>query len=339
MRRTTAILTPVIAAALLAGCGGSSSGNSAKANGESAKSSVRTVRLVLPHTSIFTVGLPYAVAKEKGFFSKNGVKISPIFTKGGGANVVPVVSGAADVGMETGPSAIVAAAASGAPLRLVAATTTGSDILFFSKGGSPYKDEKSLSGQKVGISSPGSSTALAVEAVNEQLKADGLKPAVAQSLGSPPEQLAAVTTGQVAAGWTIPPTFFDKIDSGKLQLAFNGFKDLPAYADVVGRAAFTNVDFLKAQPEAVSGVLKAWQEAWDWAYANQDEAIKLWQAEAGVKGDPAILKKAFTYYQRPMFDGQVKGMDRVMKDYLAAGGKPVSPAQLAELVSGAPKAP
>lgn len=330
MRTTRTLIVPLITAAALAGCGGSSSDSGSSATDGTEQT--ERVRLVLPHAGIFTVGLPYAVAKQNGFFADEGIEVEPIFTKGGGANVVPVVSGAADVGMETGAGAVLAAKANGGPLCLVAGTTTGSDILFFSKAGSPYTDLKSLSGQKVGISSPGSSTDFALSAMNEQLKSEGLKSATAQPLGSTPEQLAAVTTNQVAAGWTIPPTFLDKVESGELQITFNAFDELPQYDEVVGRAQFVNVDYLKEHPELVSGVTDAWQQAWDWAFENQDEAIGIWQKEADVQGDPAILKKSFEYYSREMFDPELKGLDQAAKDHVAAGGKPLTSEQLDEVV-------
>lgn len=329
MRTTRAIFVPVVAAAVLAGCGSSPDSGTGDAGGAG---ETEKVRLVLPHAGIFTVGLPYAVAKKNGFFADNGVEVEPIFTSGGGANVLPVVSGAADVGMETGAGAVLAAAANGGPVCLVAGTTTGSDILFFSKGNSPYKDLPSLSGQKVGISSPGSSTDFALGAMNEDLEAEGLEPAQVQPLGSPPEQLAAVTTGQVAAGWTIPPTFLDKIESGELQIAFNAFDELPQYDEVVGRAQFVNAAYLDAHPEAVSGITDAWQQAWDWAFANQDEAIEAWRAEADIQGDPATLKKSFDFYERAMFDPEIKGLDQAVEDHVSAGGKPLTPEQLDKVV-------
>lgn len=336
MRMTRKAMAAVAVAVLMAGCGSSQEGaggdGEATAGGDGAQGT-QAVRVVLPHAGIFTVGLPYAVAKENGFFADNGLEVTPIFTSGGGANVQAVVSGSAEIGVETGPAAIFAAAANDAPVRLVAASTTGMDILFFSKGGSPYTDVESLSGQKVGISAPGSSTDFALSAINEQMESAGLDPAEKQPLGSPPEQLAAVETDQVAAGWTVPPTFLDKVDSGELQIAANTFEDLPEYQEVIGRATFTTAPFLEENPEAVSGFLKAWQQAWDWAFENQDEAIEMWRKEAQLQVDPATLKKSFDYYQRDMFDGAVRGVETALEDSVAAGGKPLSPEQLDELVA------
>ena len=51
----------------------------------------------------------------------------------------------------------------GAGLKILGADTTGMDILFFTKAGSPIKSIYALSGKKVGFSSPGSSSNVALQ--------------------------------------------------------------------------------------------------------------------------------------------------------------------------------
>jgi len=335
MRSTTGRLLGMCAVVTLtAACGSSASNSGSAPSGSSGQSGkVQQLSVVLPHANIFTVGLPYAVAQKQGFFARQGLSVTSIFTAGGGANVQAVLAGSANIGVETGPGALFAAAANGAPVRIFSASTNGLDILLFSKAGSAFTDPASLSGQKVGYSEPGSSSQVIVNALNKQLQAQGKAPAIGQALGGPPQQLAAVTTGQVAAGWTIPPTFLDKVKAGTLQIAVNGFRDMPEYRHIVGRVQFTTADFLKQHPDEIRGFVTAWQEAWDWAFAHEDQAIKIWQDQANVQGDPAALKQAFTYYQRDMFAAvPIDGIDVNLENSVAAGGKNLSPQQLKELV-------
>jgi len=336
MRKT--VVPTLCAVALImvsaAACGSSS--------GTGSPGGPQQIRVVLPHGTIFTVGLPYAVAEAKGFFKADGVEPVSTDSAGGGTTVRTVIAGSADIGVETGPAAIMSATANNAPLKIVASSTKGDDILLFVKGSSPIKSVEGLSGQKIGFSERGSSSDLNVEAINQLLTAKNLPPAVGVPVGSPPDSLTAVETDQVAAGWTIPPTFLDKVASGDLRIAVNGFKDVPALKEDASRVTFASTSYLEQHGDAVRGFLKAWQEAWTWSFANQDEAIKIWQQKYNLTAPTKDLKLAFDYYTPQMQKAlPIQGLDKVAARALAVKlvPSPITSEQLKKLVdtSYAPK--
>jgi NitT/TauT family transport system substrate-binding protein len=293
------------------------------------------VRLVLPHPTNFTVGLPYYVARDQGFFQKQGITVTPTFTSGGGSNVQAVIAGSADIGVETGPTAVFSADRHGAGLKIIAATTTGLDVLLFSKSDGPVKTLRDLSGQKVGYSEPGSSSNVAIDQVNAILRNDGLPPANGQAIGSPPAQLTAVQTGQIGAGWTAPPSFLDQVNAGKLRLLTHGSADYPEYKNVAVRVAFAHAAYLRDNPNQVRGFLTAWRDAWEWIFGHQDQVVELWKRDAGLNDSLATLKLAFPYYSTATQRvAPLDGMDQDMRDAVASGAldAPLTADQLAETV-------
>ncbi|MGH3319040.1 MAG: ABC transporter substrate-binding protein [Streptosporangiaceae bacterium] len=325
------------AALLAAGCGvpgGSSSSTSSR-------SGAVTVKLALPHKGLLTTSLPYAVAKARGFFKDQGINVQPVYTSGGGSTVQTTIGGNTDIAVETGPSAVFSAYEHGAKLKIIGATMTGLDILFFVKESSPYHSLKDLSGKKVGYSEPGSSSNVAVDQVNARLKKMGRAPAKPEAVGSPPDQLTAVQTGQIAAGFTAAPLFFDKVAAGKLRIVAEP-KDFPAYSDVAVRVAFTSADFAQQHAKAVRGFLAAWHKAWKWSFAHQKQATKIYKKAFDLDQDLASLRKSFDYYTPRMVRlAPVHGLDQAAKDALRFKliEKPLSDKELSEILdtSYAPK--
>jgi len=253
------------------------------------------IKIALPQATLFESGLPVYVAQVKGFYRKLGLDPEIINTKGGGDNVQTVVAGSADVGLATGPFAVMAAYARGAPVRIIASSFTGIDIFWFAKGDAPFRTYKDLGGQKVGFSEPGSSSDLALHALNRQLTAQGLKEVIPQAVGSPPDQLAAVKTGQIAAGFSAPVNFLDQVEKGDLRIVFKG-ADLEEYRHVTIRVQFVHAIFARAHPDAVRAFLAADKMARDFLFSNRDEAMQIWHDKAQQKLDVAFLKKVYDYY-------------------------------------------
>lgn len=340
-RRRTAL---GVAAAMLLALGLALVAGCAPPTAEQGPSGGATVRVVLPHPTNFTVGLPYYVARDQGFFQRHGITTSPTFTSGGGSNVQAVIAGSADIGVETGPSAVLSADQHGANLKIIAATTTGLDVLLFSKADGPIKTTRDLSGKQVGYSEPGSSSQVAVDQMNASLRDGGVPPALGQAIGSPPAQLTAVQTGQIAAGWTVPPTFLDQVKAGKLRLLTHGASDYPRYTNVAVRVAFVPAAYLQAHPDQVRGFLAAWHDAWEWSFAHQDEAIALWKRDASLNDPVDNLKQAFPYYSpRTQRLAPLDGFEQDVRDAVASGAipAPLSTEQIGRIVdtSYAPASP
>lgn len=304
----------------LAGCGTTNTEVTKPVSGNgsnSATNSPKPIKVAISHTSAFTVGLPYYVGVEKGFYQQAGLKLEAVFTKGGSTSVQAVIAGDADIATEIGTAAVLSAYMQGAPLKIIAASTTGLDLYWYVKADSPLNSIKDLSGQKVGFSNPGSSSYLGVAAINQLLKAQGLPPASAEAAGDQPENLSAVLTGQLAAGWGQPPFGGKEVRDGKIRILFKA-TDIEEYKNVAGRIIFGSSKFVKEQPETARAFLDAQWKSWQWIFDHPDEAIAIWIKGADLKDDPVDLKPGFDVYNLSMVRmAPLDGVQKIIDDALA----------------------
>lgn len=245
-----------------------------------------------------------------------------------------VIGGNVDVAVETGPASVMSAYEQGAQLKIVASTMTGLDVFYFAEGSSPYRTLEDLSGEKVGFSSPGSSTNVAVAAINSRLEEMGSPPAQTEAIGGPPDQLTAVQTGQIAAGFTAAPLFFDEIAAGNLRIVVEP-EDFTTHRNVVARVAFTSDEFAQQNPEALRGFLTAWQQAWQWSFDNKTEAIEIYKEAFDIDQDTASIEESFGYYSLDMVrPAPIEGLDTVVEDAVQFEliEEPPTEEQLSELV-------
>src|ERR1700691_2840263 len=214
-------------------------GAAACGNPTATKAAVGTspINVIVPDAGNFTSGMPVYVGLAQKFFAKQHLSVTVINTTGGATNVAAVLAGKGAIGVDTGPVSVIAADLHGADLKILGADTTGMDILFFAKAPGPVTSIRDLSGKKVGYSSPGSSSEVALDQVDAVLKADGLPPAQGVPIGGPPQEDTPVETGQVAAGFTAAPNLFSQVDSGGIRL-LTSVASYPAYKDVAVRVIF-----------------------------------------------------------------------------------------------------
>jgi NitT/TauT family transport system substrate-binding protein len=253
------------------------------------------LNLIVPDPGNFTSGLPVYVALAQGFFKKEHLSVTVVNTTGGATNVAAVLAGKGAIGVDTGPVSVMAANLHGADLKILGADTTGMDILFFTKASSSIKSIYDLSGKKVGFSSPGSSSNVALNVVNSDLKAKGMKPAVGEVIGGPPMEYTAVETNQVAAGFTAAPNLFSDVQNGGIRL-LTSLSSYPAYKNVAVRVIFGSGSYIKAHPTQVREFLTAWVQAWAFAFANHTRALTDWRNGAKLAEPVPVLSTGFSYY-------------------------------------------
>jgi NitT/TauT family transport system substrate-binding protein len=273
------------------------------------------VRVVLPHRVLFDISLPIYVAEEKGFYEKAGIKVSTIFARGGGDQVQILVAGDGDISIGTGLLATLSALEKGAPLKIVSAEFTGmGDLFWYVKGDSPIKTIDHLAGKKVGFSNPGASTHMGALAMAEWLKSKGLAEPQLLPAGSPPEQFTAVMTGQIDAGWSVPPFFLEEANKGNIRILLRG-AELPGLSDITIRVNLARSDFLRKRPEAMKSFLAATKKALDLIFSNPDEGLKIWIKNAKIKESPEVVKEAWKFYlPKSMVLTPIVGIDRSLSD-------------------------
>ena len=289
------------------------------------------LNLIVPDSGNFTSGLPVYVALEQGFFTKEHLSVTVVNTTGGATNVAAVLAGKGALGVDTGPVSVLAANLHGADLKILGADTTGMDILFFTKASGPIKSIYDLAGKKVGFSSPGSSSNVALTLINSDLRARGMKPAIGEVIGGPPMELTAVMTNQISAGFTAAPNLFSQVQGGSIRL-LTSLSSYPAYRNVAVRVIFGADSYLTSHPTQVREFLAAWSQAWAFAFAHHTQALTDWRSGAKLTEPVSVLAAGFRYYtpttQRLL---PLDGLQQDINDAVSLGvlKAPLTSAQLA----------
>src|SRR4249920_816670 len=99
------------------------------------------------------------VGQRAGIFKKHGLTLELLYTQGGGETMQAVISGSVEIGVAAGTPAVMGAFAKGAPVRILAAGTTGAgDLYWYVPADSAIRSFKDTDGKTVGYSTNGAST-------------------------------------------------------------------------------------------------------------------------------------------------------------------------------------
>ena len=232
-----------------------------------------TVTLASAQQSVGT--LPVVVAEQRGLFKAEGLKIEIVDFNGGGAAVQALAGGSTDLCLCAADHAV-RLANRGLGGAVVVALYDMHPYALLAKAGSSFTDLKSLKGQRVGITSPGSLTDNTLRFEIKQLGLDPDKDYELISVGLGGPMRAALDAGAVAGGmFTTPDT---QIELGVL----DGAKQ-PAYkvTDDFRTLAYPSLDLV-----AVGGWLKSHDAT---AKAVARAVVK---AEGLIQTDPTAIRAA-----------------------------------------------
>ncbi len=202
---------PAVASLLLAlvvtACGGNapaatSTPSALAASAAPATPSAPPTKIVVTYGSVAADVLPTYVALEAGLFLKNGLDVELQLISSSAAAVAALVSGKADF-TQAGGSEAISASVGGADLVVVALTSpTYSYIL---EAAADIKTPADLKGKKVGISTAGSSSDVAVRVALKKIGIDPDKDVSIVPIGGVPERTAAMQSGAIQATVANPP--------------------------------------------------------------------------------------------------------------------------------------
>jgi len=196
------------------------------------------------------------VGQRAGIFKKHGLTLDLLYTQGSGETQQAVIAESVDVGVAAGTMGAMSAFAKGAPVRIIAAETTGaSDLYWYVKADSPIKTIKDFDGKTVAYSTNGSSTHMVVMAFIKQF---GLK-VKAVATGGPIPTLTQVMSGQVDVGWAAPPDGLDQLDRGEIRYIANG-NDAEIFKGQTVRVNITNARTLATRGDAMKRFALAYRE-------------------------------------------------------------------------------
>lgn len=268
-------------------------------------------------------------ANENGYYKKLGLDVSYIRTRGGAETAHAVIAGDNQFGMDMGVLAAISSFAKGAPVRIVSSEMIGTpDVFWFVKADSKLKSVKDINGAKIAYSRPGSGTHMTLLTLVDYMK---LKPTLV-STGGVPGTRTQVMSGQVDAGWSVPPFGLDLVQQGKARILFKGDIVKPL-ANVSIRVNIVNSTWLAKHRDAARKFMQGYKMALDWMYGpGKKEATERFAKKN--KLSMAAAKAAVDFYKREYNALPVTGLDKAVKLALEYKriNKPLTKAQEKELV-------
>lgn len=234
--------------------------------------------------------IPVRVAMAKGYFKEQGIAIEPIFIRGGPAAVAALVSGDVDFGSIGGAQAIIRGKSRGLDLNIIGSISNKTNYILL--GNKETKGIENLRGKLVGVTGAGAFSDFAVRTF---LKRNGIDPdrdVTLRAIGGTTLRAAALEKGLIAAAPFSP--------EDAVRLINNGYSLIANLSDSLGIPQSMIVargEMLEKYPETSKRFLKALVLGVNLARTNKKEAIKA-GFEAGLKGDPEIVSKAYDLYFR-----------------------------------------
>ena len=257
---------------------------------------------------------------KQGFFQAEGLDLTITYTEGGASNEQALISGSVNIAVATGYMGILSAYTKGAPVRIISAEATGApDMFWYAKATSGIKSFKDLHGKTVAFSNPGSSSNLILQTL---LKEHNVTDAKMVSIGSAPNGLPQVMTGQLDAAWSVPPTGLNELSSKQIVIIAHG-NDSDAVRHETVRVNAVNLDWFKDHRDTAMRFLRAYAKSVEWAYSGKP-AYQLFASMSGQTVEQVeYMVKTF---QSPEQDQvmHIQGTQRVLDEALAAKRIPKS---------------
>jgi NitT/TauT family transport system substrate-binding protein len=269
------------------------------------------------------------VGIRAGIFQKNGLELETLYTQGGGETMQAVISGSADIGISAGTAAVLGAFAKGAPVRILAAGTTGTrDQYWYVPAASPIKTFSDTAGKTVAYSTNGASSHTTLLALIKTFNVEA-KP-IATGAGA--VTYTQVVTGQVDVGWAAPPFGLEPLAEGKIRIIAHG-TDAPTTRNQTVRVHIVNADALKSKADAIARYMKAYRETYAFLYDNP-EGVKVYAQYAKVSEALAVQIRDEFLPKQALSPDAVSGLDAITADAITFKvlAAPLTPEQTAEMI-------
>lgn len=268
------------------------------------------------------------LGQRAGIFKKHGIVLDFIPTQGAGETLQAVIAGT-DFGVGVATVGAMRAYVKGAPIRVLAATTTGArDIYWYVRANSSIKrPEDATSKYTIAYSTNGATSDYIVRAFAKELRVAARPIAT----GSPGPTLNQVLSGHVDIGWAAPPVGLQELQDGKTRILATG-NDVPEMRDQTIRVLVVNAKTLQQRGEAVVRFMRAYHEALDWMYSDP-QALKYYSEATGMS-EPLLAKSRQQFHPKEaLLPEKLVGLDSVMATGVKLGflNKPLSQQQLSEL--------
>jgi len=265
------------------------------------------LRVALPQKGLWETSITI-LGEKAGIFKKAGIELDILHTRGGSETMQAVLAGSVDVARANGILGTIGGYSRGAPIRITAASMTGSpDAFWYARADSGIETPQDMAGKKIGFSRPGSSTHLIALAVLDHFN---IKAEVVPS-GGPSESFTQTMSGQIDLGWSVPPFRLDDIAAGKLRIVARG-SDVTAMKDQTVRVNVTSASTLQNKRDLLVRFHEAWVQSLEYAYSD-DQALKDYAEFAGVTVDVARETRDKFYVKESMQPYRIGDLELSLK--------------------------
>ena len=277
-----------------------------------AANAARAVELNVTHFGTGMYGVPYAIAKEKGYFKEAGLDVTGFLTSaGGGTTVRNALASDLPYG-EVALPAVIAAAQQGLELTIVhGGVLSVSDQVWVSrKDDERIKTVQDLKGRKLGYSSPKSVTDMVTTMMLDDNKLTGQ--VERRPVGGIGAGLAALREGGVDMTYVTQPVWAK--EKANFRAVFVSTEWAPRVTQTVG---VVRTDFLKKNPDLIRKIIAARRKGVEFLLQNPAEAAAIMAKEYKVTLEDAkssindILATKGDYWSRGEFD--YDGMDVMLR--------------------------
>jgi NitT/TauT family transport system substrate-binding protein len=246
----------------------------------------QTKRIAVAYSAISATQTSFYMAKEGGYFEKNGLFVDPVYVASGTKVAQAVIAGEFPVALAGG--------------IIVNANLAGGDIAFI--GGvvnvpsfyvivhPSIKKPEDLKGKAIGITRYGSSTDFSVRYLIKKWGMEPDKDIKILQMGGQPEILAGLQAGAIQGGILSSPGDYKAKKAG-YQLLIDFKKvglDYPTVSLISARS------FIKKDPQTVRRFLMAYSEATERLYRDKEFAMKVLGKYTRTE-DREALESAYIY--------------------------------------------
>ena len=257
--------------------------------------------------------LPVWVAKDAGFFEKNGLNVEPVQIRGGSLISLAIITG--DLPFSgAGAESVVAARAAGGDVVLLACPLDADPVYLITRP--EIKSAQDLKGQASAVTRYGSTTHFYLRAALKHVGLNPEKDMTILQLGAGPEMVVALDRGAIAAAALTTRYAIPFLQRGWPVLVDLSTTDLiyPSSCVTSSRA------FIRAEPKTTHEFLRAYVAGIHLIKKNSrfaEKSFAKWMREK----DAAIVKKTVEAYARlfkPAPFVPDKGIENVIQDLVKA---------------------
>lgn len=299
-----------------------------------AATTAQAEQIVVSHYEAQFFGAPYAIAKDKGYFSDGGIDSVEIIGSSGGGTSVRNLMASGAIYAEVALAAAVAAIREGYPVKIVSPGTDGHNSLWVTRPDVKLDGPEDLKGKRLAYTNPKSVT-------------EGLARAFLQATDLTEDDVELVAIGGVGAGLTaleqgavdvaiLPePTL-----SQRMSMDPPPYKTVPWLNDLVPNFTQTvgiaPVEVIENNPEKIQAVIDARRKGIAFLYENPAEAGEIMTGVNGLSPEDnqqaiaGLREISDTWWNDGGFN--YEGMNATMEVMQLASGEVGEPIDWASMI-------